>query len=229
MTTPSTSIPAASSDDLRSNIANFMQRADRVAAHPLTGAPIPIMTIGPGPDDPGPVIDVQEPPEESWAYLALVLRPIVFIHQEPISIHLLTNAIRREHVDLRGALQPIKDAFTWWQTTVQFAFQDLGPADQPRHDQAPLVTGAWHAPVGTPLPDGSQLADMVTDYQLADVYLNGCLWHSDTQKFQKYQEATVFMKAIMAKSAELRTRTAAPFALALRSFITERRTEGYDF
>ena len=104
-----------SSPELKTDVANFMERAEKVIAHPLGAAASSFRLSMCLDRQTGVVYSVgfEEPlrPEEEWQTLALAVRPIVFNEQDSISFNVLTNSIERGHALLRGQLKDLKDEF----------------------------------------------------------------------------------------------------------------------
>jgi hypothetical protein len=163
----------------------------------------------------------------SWQYLALRMRPIIFLEREPINFHVLRKRIGREHPDLGKMLTGAKKQFQAWEKRVYFGLQDMGPASTPLPDGETQLTGVFVGPVGT-LPEGTRDEDLVSDAYYADVFFNGQMWHSDAEKIAEYQAASPNMRAHYEKCAEIRTLTAVHLIRNLRQFILDARAGGHD-
>ena len=79
------------------------------------------------------------------------------------------------------------------------------------------------------LPDSIDMDQMIPDYVFADIYLNGQVWHSDTDKAAEFQAASLHRQAFYAKCAEIRTVTAIKYVHDLHEFIVRTRALGYDY
>lgn len=225
--------PAPSSDDLKTNVANFMTRADKVLAHPVAERPPsfqvllnfdPETTILTSID-----IDWEDIDEVSWVYLAILMRPIVFNQTDPISFGALAKAIAREHAALGQLLKRGRKEFAAWQKHMYIGAQNMGPV---REEHKGLPSGTVVSlEFGDPdtVPDSVALDQMVPDYVLANIYLNGQVWHSDTDKAAEFQAAGPHRQAFYAKCAEIRTVMAIKYVRDLREFIVRTRALGYDF
>lgn len=73
-------------------------------------------------------------------------------------------------------------------------------------------------------------ADFTPDYELADIYLNACVWHADNDKAQEFFDSSAMIQANYAKCAEIRALSAIRLVGQLRQFILDAREHGgYDF
>jgi hypothetical protein len=129
---------------------------------------------------------------------------------------------------LAGYAERGKRVFEAWQTHMYVGQQDLGqvPAEY-RGLPTGTVTRLDLGPPDT-VPDDVHLDKMVPDYQLAKIYFNGMLWHSDTKKAAKFEAASAQMRAFYAKCAEIRTLTAFGHVPGIRKFVHQARTLGHD-
>jgi hypothetical protein len=59
------------------------------------------------------------------------------------------------------------------------------------------------------------------------VYLNGRMWHADTDKVDQYDEASPGMRSLMAKCAEARTLSAVQWVRCLSERINDDRNAGW--
>jgi hypothetical protein len=106
---------------------------------------------------------------------------------------------------------------------------DTGDVSVPEYQGLPTGT-VTRLELGPPdrVPDDVHLDKMAPDYQLAKIYFNGMLWHSDTKKAGKFEAASAQMRAFYAKCAEIRTLTAFERVLGVRKFVHQARTLGHD-
>jgi len=165
--------------------------------------------------------------KSSWGYVAVLMRPVIFLSNDPISLPALTSSIEREHAALRGSLKPMRKALEDWKKHLYIGVRSLGPAVTPLPEGKTGVTSMWIGPAGT-MPDGVDLSGFASDFHFADIFFNGCLWHGDDAKAAEYQAASPKMKAHIEKCAELRTLSAIPFIAGLRNWMTQARAAGYD-
>lgn len=94
-----------SSDDLKTAVTTFMERADKIVAHPLAGTQSTIKIVvakDPESGTESAKLDRNLLPEEQWVYLATLMRSVIYLEQDSISFNVLTNRIEREHEELRG-------------------------------------------------------------------------------------------------------------------------------
>ena len=225
--------PVPSSDKLKTNVANFMRRADTIVEHPLAGTnPTITMQVT---FDPGTKaitqadLDLDNLDESSWGYLAVLMRPIMFLEQDPIAFHKIANDLSFEHRELAPMLKIAKAEFERWKTELMFGLQDLGKAANPLPEGESALVSVAVGPAGT-LPAGVSESDFTPDYELADIYLNACVWHSDNDKAQKFFDSSAMIQANYAKCAEIRTLSAIRLVGQLRQFILDAREHGkYDF
>ena len=226
-----------SSEKLVTDVANFMERADEIVEHPLAQqAPNFDVLLH---FDPATAavshlsMDLNNLDKATWLYLATVMRPIVFNQDDPISFANLTVAIGFEHDPLRGLLKTGRKEFVAWQKHMYVGQQHLGAVPEHLRGRPPGTLSALafqeikEGVEGEPLPQPFDVSQMVPDYVFADIYFNGQVWHSDTEKAETYQKASPLMKAYYAKCAEIRTITAIKYVKDLRTFITAMRTHGH--
>lgn len=226
-----------SSEKLMTDVANFMERADEVVEHPLA-------QHDPNFDvllhfDPATAVvshmsmDLNNLDKATWLYLASVMRPIVFNQKDPISFANLTVAIGFEHEPLRALLKTGRTEFVAWQKRMYIGQQHLGAVPEHLRGQPPGTLAALafqeikDGAEAQPLPQPLDESEMVPDYVFADIYFNGKVWHSDTDKAEAYQKSSPLMRAYYAKCAEIRTITAIKYVKDLRTFISAMRTHGH--
>jgi hypothetical protein len=231
--TDETKKPTPSSAKLKTDVANFMARADKVLAHRLAEQP-PSLQVLFNLDPETTIVtsinvDWNHIDEESWVYLAVLMRPIIFNEQDPISFNKLSGAIAHEHELLRTLLKEGRKRFSAWQKHMYVGQQEMGPVAQ-EHKGLPSGT-VTRFEFGEPdtVPDDVDLDQVVPDYKLADIYLNGLVWHSDTAKAAEFQAATPYSQAFYAKCAEIRTITGIKYVRDLREFVIRTRALGFDF
>lgn len=222
-----------SSAKLRTDVANFMDRADEIVNHRLAQHQPSFEILMHF--DPKTLLlthanlDWETVEKESWLYLALCMRPIVFTEKDPTSFAKLTGSIGREHRDLAARLKTGRQKFAAWQRHMFIGQENLGPVPEHlRGSPSNTVTRLAFGPPDT-VPEGIDLDNMVPDYHFADIYFNGCAWHSNSEKAAEYQAGTPTMKAYYAKCAEIRTLTAVQWVEQLRTFVLGAREAGYDF
>lgn len=222
-----------SSDELKTNVANFMERADEIAHHPLAGTNSTIkVTIGPD-SVTGALVpvgfDMNLLPKADWLYLAVIMRPIISTEQDAISFNVLTNRIEREHVTLRRRLKPGRDRLAERRKTMFVGAQQLGTVTPPQPQASTPERGlVAFGPPGQS-PTSVPLEDLSTDYEYAWEYLNANVWHADSDKAARYQASSDHIKRHYQKCAEIRTLSATGIVLSLRQWILDARADGHDF
>lgn len=217
---------------LKTDIANFMERADELVEHPLADRR-PSFTVIMARDPDSTLltamnIDWETIDKSTWVYCAVLMRPMVFLANDDIALGTILARIGAEHPGLAKYAETGKRLFEAWQTHMYVGQQDLGQVPAKYHG---LPTGTvTRLELGPPdtVPDVVDVKKMVPDYQLAKIYFNGMLWHSDTKKAAKFQAASSQMKAFYAKCAEIRTLTAFEHVLGVRQFVHQARNRGYD-
>jgi hypothetical protein len=226
-------VRTSSSDSLRADVSHFLERADEIVAHPLAHTEIQLSfsrELDPATKELVRLgFGLNNLPKESWAYLATLMRPIVFNKNDSLSFARLTSNIGREHAPLASSLKAGRTTFAEWERH-HFMGLDVLPAGQvsgPQRD-TPTVTRMWMGPVDTFPPD-LDLSETVWDYEFADVFFNGCLWHSDREKAARYEAASPVLRQHILKCAEIRTLSAVKFVGSLRQFVIDARADGYDF
>lgn len=226
------SVCGPSSEKLKTDIANLMERAGELVEHHLaTRQPSFNVVMARDPESTlvtAMNIDWDNLDRSTWVYCAVLMRPMVFLSTDDISLAPLLDRIGEEHSALAVHAKRGKELFEAWQTHMYVGQQDLGQVPE---EFKGLPTGTvTRLSLGPPdtVPAEIDLDKMVTDYQLAKVYLNGKLWHSDTKKAAKFDAASPDMKAFYAKCAEIRTLTAFEHVLGVREFILRARKLGHD-
>lgn len=225
------SLRTPSSAGLQARVANFMTRADKIVAHPLAGERPTwnlMLWFSKTSGNLAKIdFDLANLDESSWAYLATLMRPVVFLQEDSTSIESVTVAIEREHPSVRGgSLKGLRRGLSAWHKQVHVALLPMGEADVPLPEGETRVDALWTGAVGTaPV----EVSDGTSDAVMANVFLNGCLWHGDADKATRYEEASPFMKNYMAKCAEMRTLDGVRFVDGLRQWILDARADGRDF
>ncbi|MDO3397508.1 hypothetical protein QWJ41_17410 [Nocardioides sp. SOB44] len=219
-----------SSDDLKTAVATFMDRADKIVAHPLAGTHSTIkivVTQDPESGTETAKLDRNLLPEEQWVYLATLMRSVIFLEQESISFNVLTNRIEREHEELRGRLKAGREGLKAWKKHV-FVYSGLiGEAKVPLPEGKTAIQQVNFGPPGVS-PSGVDLEMLSPDYEYADAYLNAQVWHSDNAKARMYQAAGEDQKQHYRKCAEIRVISAIDIVAQLRQWILDARTDGWD-
>jgi hypothetical protein len=172
--------------------------------------------------------DPQVLPEDDWLTIAVRMRPIIFLEDDPVSVRKLTSQIEREHVPLRGRLKDARRGIDNWK---RHAFVYAGNVGRPPFPLEPGQTHLQHIRIGPPgvSPSGVPLDGLATDYDYAHTYLNAMVWHSDTAKSLEYQAASDYMKQHYRKCAEIRVLSAAKDIIPpLRQWILDARADGHD-
>lgn len=221
-----------SSSKLKTDVANFMERADEIAEHPLATHP-PSFQVVMARDPESTLItamnvDWQNLDRATWVYVAVLMRPIAFLTDDDISLVKLLDRIGEEHETLAKFADKGKALFEEWQTHMYVGQQNLGTVPE-KYQGLPSgsVTRFELGPPDT-VPDGIDIDKIVPDYQLAKIYLNGHLWHSDTKKAAEFMSASPNTQAFYAKCAEIRTLTAIEHVLGMRQFFLNAREKGHD-
>lgn len=230
--TPEEPVCGPSSPELLANVANFLERADLIARHPLAGQDAQFsvqMRLDLRTGEVGATgFDSQVLSDDDWLAMAVRMRPIIFLEDDPVSIKNLTTQIEREHPALRGQLKQARKGLAAWKRHAFVYAGNLGGISRP------LAPGEIHhqrVKIGPPgaSPSGVPLEGLSTDYDYANTYLNAMLWHSDTAKSIEYQAAPEYMKQHYRKCAEIRVLSAAKDIIPpLRQWILDARADGHD-
>lgn len=221
-----------STPELKANVANFLERADLIAKNPLAGKS-PQFTVQMQVDlRTGEVsatgFDPQVLPEDEWLPMAVRMRPIVFLEDDPVSIKNLTTQIEREHEPLRGRLKDARTGLAAWKRHAFVYAGNLGGAEVPLPPGEVQLRSVAIGPPGHS-PSGVELEGLATDYAYANTYLNAMVWHSDTDKAMEFQAASDYMKQHYRKCAEIRVLSAAKDVIPpLRQWILDARADGHD-
>lgn len=232
MTTRAAPACGPSTTELKTNIANFMERAERIVAHPLGAAESTFrvtMQLNHKTGD-FTAVGFEEPlrPREEWLVLAFDLRPIIFLEDDPVSFNKLTGRIEYEHVPLRGHLKRHRDELKAWKKYVYIAAEPIGtPASEPPTPML-LPNQMLEIAPGGGFQSSVDISKMSTDYEYANAYLNAMGWHSDNDKTQAYQTARPEIQVHYAKCAELRVIASTAHVRNLRQWILDARDDGHD-
>lgn len=219
-----------SSDDLKTAVANFMTRADKIVAHPLAGTQSTIkVQVAEDPESGNQTVKLDRNllPEEQWVYLATLMRSVIFLEQDSISFNVLTNRIEREHEELRGRLKRGRDGLKAWKKHVFIYSGQMGRAEVPLPEGQTAIQQINFGPPGVS-PSGVDLGQLSPDYEYANAYLNAQVWHSDNLKARAYQAASADQKEHYQKCAEIRIISAIDIVAQLRQWILEARADGWD-
>lgn len=233
----------STSAQLRSQIDAFSERAERIIGHPLADAAPSIklnVTLDP---TMGEVRDIQFDHDnldrDSWEQLASLERSIIFNRTDPLSVERFTTAIAREHEGLRQPLKALRTDFVAWTKSTTMGFKYLEPGEERAlpggwtNDNVEVtrpdgtVTGLWTGEPGT-FPDTVDAEGFESDWAQAEIYFNGSLWHSDTDKIERWQAASELGKKHMMKCAELVTIHGVTWVRHVRQIIADARSAGYD-
>lgn len=221
-----------SSPELRANVANFLDRAEQIARNPLAGKDAQFtvqMRLDLKTGEVGATgFDPQVLPEDDWLTMAIRMRPIIFLEDDPVSIKNLTAQIEREHQPLRGQLKGARTGLANWK---RHAFVYAGNLGGVSRALEPGEVQLQEVKIGPPggSPSGVSLDGLSTDYDYANTYLNAMVWHSDTAKSIEYQAASDYMKLHYRKCAEIRVLSAAKDIIPpLRQWILDARAAGHD-
>lgn len=220
-----------SSDDLKTSVATFMDRADEIVAHPLADTQSTFKILFTKDPEDGTWTAAHDRnllPEEQWGWLATRMRSVIFLEQESISFNVLTKRIEKEHEELRGSLKAGRERLKAWKKHVFVYSGAIGKAEVPLPEGKTAIQQVKFGPPGAS-PSGVDLGTLSPDYEYADAYLNSQVWHSDTTKARQYQAASADRKQHYRKCAEIRVITAIGIVAQLRQWILDARTDGWDF
>lgn len=221
-----------STPELKANIANFLERAEEIARHPLAGQHSTFeVTFKRHPTN-GEVMatgfDMRALPADDWLTMAVRMRPIIFLETDDVSIPKLTGQIEREHGLLRGRLKECRTRLAAWKRDVFVYAGNLGGARLPLGEDEVQLRQVKIGPPGAS-PSGQPLDGLPSDYEYADTYLNANLWHADAAKAIEYQASSKWMKDHYRKCAEIRVLSAASDIIPpLRQWILDARSDGHD-
>ena len=199
-----------STPELQLAVSRFMSRAEDVLGHPLAGTTSNILLTLKADPATGKVVGADFEPnlqdKNSWGFLATMLRPLIFLTNDDGSVGRLMNLMKRDHPLLRGhGLEEIKKGISSWRKQPIIAVQDFGPVEKAEGEPAQgNVTTLWTGKPGT-RPESFDVDQLTPDFELADVYFNGRMWHADAEKVDEFERASPGMQKLMAKCAEVRT------------------------
>jgi hypothetical protein len=199
----------ASSDDLKGRVVDFMERAEELLSHPMAGYTAPFTLNVTASQSTGEILsyelDHRLLDKEVLVYFATIARPMLFTESEPIYIPKLIAAVGHEHpalIPMCGAMSKLsKDE---WRNRVFIGLKtSTTPVNEPTEGWT--LTNVRTAPSGTAFPDDemSELP-MIEDYEFTKLYLNGFVWHNDSDKILGYRQASQLMQLHYRKCTEIR-------------------------
>lgn len=215
-----------------------MDRAGRVLEHPLagitprlavrvehdpeTGANIPYELVG------------STTSRDSWEYLATLLRPIIFLENDSISVGRFTGLLEREHPPLRGSLKPFRKSFREWRDNVNFSMERtmvLGAPPLPETTPGGREQQFSGFKMGKPyrLSRSDLLDGRQSDWDLALKFLNTWLWHADTKTAAEFGNDPPEVLLMMSHAAEIRAISSVRLVRWLADYVEGCRSVGYDF
>lgn len=221
-----------SSAELQLSVARFMSRAEEILEHPLAGKVSDVTITLRADKATGQVVGADFDPKlqdkNSWGHLATQLRPLIFLTNDDGSVGRLMNLINRDHPPLRQhGLEKLKKGISEWRKQPIIAVQDFGSIEGSEAQPANGNVGAlWSGEPGTQ-PEGLKLDQFTPDFELAEVYFYGRMWHADAGKVDQFEQASPGMKALMAKCAEVRTLSAVQWVRYLHQWIVDAREAGW--
>jgi len=208
-----------------------MRRADSILSHPLANREstitVTIMVDSETGQPSSATMDHNNVPVSDLVYIATLMRPIIFLRNDPISLVKLTERIEREHPAFLGKFDPLRKSFDTWLKTPIVERRTLGDVPAELRSETPQMMVMQSRPVDR-LPNGIELNDSTSDMHFALVYFYGEAWHSDDDKAAEYAAASDHDKSFIAKCAELRTMHAIRFIRSLHTWVNEVRSMGMD-
>jgi hypothetical protein len=223
-----------SSPDLKGRIVDFMERADELLRHPMANYKAPMAIKEIVDESTGEVLSRELDhclvDKEVLVYFATMERPMLFT-KDPIYVPKLIEAIRQEHpAHTPNCTMMTKQFKDDWRNRI-FLGVKASTTPAPNSVVDWTLTDVWAAPTGTPFPQ-DELSDvaMVGDREFADLYLNGFLWHSDSNKTAAYRQASELMQLHYRKCAEIRVFAGLQIVIkSIHEFFSAARAAGEDF
>lgn len=221
-----------SSPELQLRVGRFMSRAEEILEHPLASKisdiTITVMTDPETGEGVGADFHPNLQDKNSWGHLATMLRPLIFLTNDDGSVGRLMNLIKRDHPPLRGhGLEKLHRGISDWREQPIIAIQDLGPIGEsgvkPAHGN---VRSLWTGEPGSH-PEDMSIDQLTPDFELAEIYFYGRMWHADAKKVDQFEQASPGMKTLMAKCAEVRTLSAVQWVRHLHQWIDDARAAGW--
>ncbi|MBA3020438.1 hypothetical protein [Propionicimonas sp.] len=238
MSTPASPIPVRITDrtgestpELKNRVRRFVELAEQVEAHRLTGSSPGFMNFTLEADldtgtTIGGLVTVTPDDPDLWELLATRERTLVFVEDEPLHLTKVAAAIGREHPGLREATKLLGQLYREWKSKPRFLVQKFPNAAPPGLPDGSLLS--LH--VGPPtITSEIDLTSMTSDLELANLYLNSRLWHADEDKSQEWDSMTEMEKATCRKAAEGRAISGAGLVISALRLIRLLRQNGYDF
>jgi len=171
------------SPDLKARVVDFMERAEELLDHELAGYNPPIINgFRDAQTGALTITGLKEDllPKKQLVYFATIERPILWTEIEPIFVSKLVSSLWQEHPALRPVCAEISADFKEWRNKLFIGLHEgpLPEGVEPEEDYQ--LIAAYTAPVGTSLPDEIAAQGIVQDTYYAKVYLNGFVWHNDS-------------------------------------------------
>jgi len=206
----------------------FLDRAERIAAHPL-GIHDPRVGVNFSLhfDENGMPrrIDVNPADPAGWKELGNLIRPIIYLEDEPVSINGILNLVSQLDETQRPRVDALRKVLRSWRTTMYWGTQTVPGPEGIKLDlvpEEPTIIAMHLLEVGDDRIQ--ELLDehpepMVPDYSLAETYFYGELWHANADQALELAAASPFRLADYIKAAEVRTTHSVPYILAAADIV----------
>lgn len=189
----------------------FIKRATKVAQHPETAKVPPTLMVAHLSSVTGEsYIEVPEIEPISWQHLALLVRPLAFLEKEPTYLADVLNLLcknsradRNAASDLRKEfLKGMKEPWIIVGTAPGQASREPAPDGKPR-----LISVSTYDK--SPVDPMIGYEDVFTGNQLAEIYLNGQLFHANPNQVNQFNNFSTFMKSLAEACAKILVRGSA--------------------
>ena len=189
----------------------FIKRATMVAQHPETAKVPPTLMVANLSAVTGEsYIEVPEIEPMSWQHLALLVRPLAFLEKEPTYLADVLNLLSKISQTDRNAasglrkefLMGMKEPLIMVGTAPGQASGEPAPDGKPRLLSVSTYDKAQEDPM-------IGYEGVLTGNQLAEIYLNGQLFHVNPNQVNQFNSFSTFMKSLAEACAKILVRGAA--------------------
>lgn len=202
----------------------FQRRADEILMHPLvvagdnkSGPQINITFF----ESRMPRVDLKHEDESSVWHLMGLVRPVMYLKDDPVYISRILNLAMAESTELRHDAASIKGDLEKWRKAGYFSIAESHPGVLGGSNADFELKNVWVGPQGTLPPPDPALADAVPkwDYELAEIYMNGRMFHTSDAPAALLDGSPALAIEIYRKATELRSIFCAPFIRRTRELI----------
>lgn len=188
-------------------IDQFAREARKVKTHPEASKVSPaLMRIELRPNKMPPLVKVPLDDPMSWQHLAIHVRKLILLPSESLNaqnvLRTLAKMNRAAGTDVKSLLADIKK----WESTPLFYLGDLDqvePGQETNPGEVVLLSARVSREGEDPL---AGMTNALTSQQMAEIYLNGEIFHSNPDQAKKFQTGSRNFQETCQHSAQLLVR-----------------------